>query len=410
MDETAVRSTVRILPAAVFWVVFSLLVFIVTAGLSAAPEGSSPRRGLWVSSFSEKNPLNNPKEMQEFFSFARQGGFSTLFIQVYRGDKAWFDSAIADASPFRENKVRFGGDALQALIEQAHQQGIQVHAWVNVLTLSQNEEAPVLKKFGRGILTKDQYGRDALRKKSDGELDKYYERENQLFLEPGDLHVREHLKGIVSELVGKYPHLDGIHFDYIRYPASPPFIPGSRFNAVGLCYGYGEQNASRFIEKTGIRLTGGDLKPEESLLWDQWKRDQVTGLVRELSSEAGSRHPGIEVSCAVIAAFDRGYGSACQDWGLWVEKKIVDFVVLMNYSLDPRFILLACRSAIGVTGDPSKVAIGLGAYMMTEKPSLLEQQLKQVEALQPRLVVLFDYGAVSNPVLAKLFEPSSDGK
>ena len=40
------------------------------------------------------------------------------------------------------------------------------------------------------------------------------------------------------EVARKYP-VDGLHFDYIRYPDVLPFVPGARFG-VGLEFGFGE--------------------------------------------------------------------------------------------------------------------------------------------------------------------------
>ncbi len=373
---------------------FSILFLsFLSVSVDAAPQKIS--KGFWITCFDEQSPLSSQPALEKTLQFAEQGGFDTLFVQVYRGDKAWFDSSVADASPFVENRSRMGGDPLEQLIQRAHQRGIKIHAWVNTLTLSQNERAPVLKKFGTDILTLDQHGRSALGKKRKEGLDGFYQKEDQLFLEPGDPRVKEHLRAIILEIATKYPELDGIHFDYIRYPAAPPFIPGSRFNSVGLSYGYGPKNVERFRQAAGIDPLFVDGKPEESLAWDQWKRDQVTGLLRDLAAEAKKRNPRLQISCAVIAALDRGYGSAGQDWGLWLEQGIADFVVLMNYSIDPRWVPLACRSAIGVAGDPQKIAVGLGAYLLKEKPDLLQQQIEECAALNPRMIVLFDYAALS---------------
>ncbi len=383
-----------------------LLAILLPACRPAHTVHAEPAKGLWISCVGKKEIFSGPAAIEEAISFAKEGGFTELFVQVYRGDKAWFDSEIADASPFRRNRSRLGADPLQRLIDRAHEAGLQVHAWINTLTLSQNKEAPLLKQFGEQILTRDQHGRSALKSTPAEPLDTYYDRENQLFLEPGDPRVKEHTVQMVKELATKYPTLDGIHFDYIRYPAAIPYIPGSRFNPVGLSYGYGERNVARFTQATGIDPKRVDWNVRGSLVWDNWKRQQVTDLLRAAVAEARAHHPTIQISCAVIAPIDRAYSTACQDWARWLEEGLADFVVLMSYSPDSRFVVLTAKAAVGIVGDPEKVSIGLGAHLMLKEPALLAEQIRQSSTLRLRGVVLFDYDSISEPGLRVLFESS----
>src|SRR3989338_11259386 len=84
------------------------------------------------------------------------------------------------------------------------------------------------------------------------ESDKYYLRDEQLFLEPGDPRVSGYMTSILDDIITRYPDLSGFHLDYVRYPYPVPFIPRSSFNKFGLTYGYGEENIKRFKEKTGL--------------------------------------------------------------------------------------------------------------------------------------------------------------
>lgn len=375
---------------------FALLaaLFILAAPVHSAEAPQPAARGLWITCIGDSNVLGSADEMRNAVSFAKKSGFGILFVQVFRGDKAWFDSDLAEDEPFQKNRAKVKTDSFRALIEAAHAEGIEVHAWLNTLTLSQNWEAQLLKRFGNSVLTRDQHGRPALvdpAVKEKSVLDKYYMREEQLFLEPGDPNVRAHVAGIVKELAGKYPELDGIHFDYIRYPAAPPYLPGSRFNAIGISYGYGWENVKRFTAETGIDPKDVNWKADESQAWDDWKREQVTSLIREAGGEARKINPKIRISAAVIASFDRAYFAAYQDWTRWVEDGVVDFIALMSYSHDSRYVRLVAKNAIGLVGDPSKVFIGLGAFLMEKRPDLLERQIDQGEALGAGGLIIFDY-------------------
>lgn len=125
----------------------------------AAPSPAVPKKGFWATCLGRKNILESVQKMDEAIALAKEGGYSLLLVQVYRGDQAWFDSSIADETPFLQIRSKIKADPLKVLIERAHKQGIEVHAWINTLTLSRNRHARILSRFGDEILTKDQHGR-----------------------------------------------------------------------------------------------------------------------------------------------------------------------------------------------------------------------------------------------------------
>ncbi|MCH7772525.1 MAG: family 10 glycosylhydrolase, partial [Bacteroidetes bacterium] len=237
----------------IFMIILS--VFLLPGNLTADVQTNPTPTGLWITCIGDSNVLGSLEEMENVISFAKSAGFDRFFLQIYRGDEAWFDSQVADSSPFEKNRTALKTDSLRLFIQKAHAQGIEVHAWLNTLTLSKNRNAKLLKESGSKILTKDQHDRPALNMKPGAKkslLDQFYMRENQLFLEPGDPSVRKRILNITNEIVQKYPEIDGLHYDYIRYPASPPYLPGSRFNKIGLSYGYGEENVRRYTSQTGL--------------------------------------------------------------------------------------------------------------------------------------------------------------
>lgn len=360
------------------------------------------RDGLWISVVGEKDIYESPEAMDEALDFSSMMGFEDIFAQVLRADKAWYDSVIVNKTPFTQNKALFGEDPFLRLINGAHERGIKVHAWLNTLTLSQNENADFLKKEGRTILTKDQHKNDAMTK---GSAKGPYLREDQLFMEPGDWRVKKRIQDIVLEIASRYPELDGIHFDYIRYPAAPPFIPGSRFNAVGLSYGYGEANVRLFQKRDGKGIDPYDTTNDryESEAWDDWKRSRVTALLDGAVSGARKANPDIEISCAVLSTLDRAYLYAYQDWPRWVEEDLVDFVVLMNYSTDTRYVDLVSRAASGLVDDPGKIRAGVGAFLLKDNPDELDSQIKTSLKSCSGGIVLFDYSSIKlNPDLEKV--------
>ena len=56
---------------------------------------------------------------------------------------------------------------------------------------------------------------------------------------------------------------------------------------------------------------------ENSLIWDDWKRDQVTNLVERLAKHIKDKSPQMLISCAVIPSCDTAFSAAFQDWPGW---------------------------------------------------------------------------------------------
>jgi uncharacterized lipoprotein YddW (UPF0748 family) len=72
-----------------------------------------------------------------------------------------------------------------------------------------------------------------------------------LWLDPAAPGLLERLSASFGELAARYPELDGLHLDFIRFPDVLPFAPGSRFG-VGLDFGHAEATLARFRAQTGL--------------------------------------------------------------------------------------------------------------------------------------------------------------
>ena len=335
-----------------------------------------PRRGLFVSLIQEPPVLSSREEIRNLIDFAKKTNIQILCVQIYRANKAWFSSKVADSEPYEACRKNLSEDPFRLLIKEAHASGVEVHAWLNLLSLSANENAPLLKKYGPEILTRN------LKKKK---TIKDYKIDNQYFLEPGDPRVHEALSTMVEEIVRGYPDLDGIQFDYIRYPDLHP------------AYGYTKINRERFKKATGLKTI-----EEESAVWKNWKRDQVTGLLELLVKKVRAIRPNIQVSTTGLVPYSRAYLEAFQDWRSWVEKGTVDFVTLMCYSPGTQGFEKYIRDAKTKLGDLNKVNIAVGAYKLTGSPEIFKQQFEICEESKPRACVVLHYGSLlENPALTK---------
>jgi uncharacterized lipoprotein YddW (UPF0748 family) len=378
---------------------------------SAAPDAASaePRRALWVLAEGDRRVLDHPDRVPELVRDARALGASDLFVQVYRAGRAWYDSDLADPTPYRHVREASGVDSLALLLERAHGEGLRVHAWVNVLSLARNEDAPIVRRVGPSAILVDREGRSLL-DYPDYEIPKpersYYRMGTPgLYLDPAAPGVAEDLIAIFTELVTRYPTLDGLHLDYIRYPDVLPFSPGTRFG-VGLDFGYGEATRRRFQQETGKRAPLGR-SIENADAWDAWRRDRLSELVQGIADAARTARPGIALSAAVWTYADRAYLVLGQDWRAWLERDWLDFAVPMSYTRDDRLLRYQAEQFAGLP-LAGRIWVGLGTWLFASQPEGALAQIELVREAGVRNIALFSYDSiVTAPALDRALRDAS---
>ncbi|HPJ72328.1 MAG TPA: family 10 glycosylhydrolase, partial [bacterium] len=242
-----------------------LLVLLAAAACLARPApGRAEARGLWVECEGTNATLDTRERIDQLVERARAGNFNVLYVQVYRHDRAWFNSAIADATPYRTVFSREKMDPLSYLLQKAHAAGIQVHAWMNMFRIGKDLSAPVVRRLGREVVTRDGAGKSLADYKPELLPDGGY------WLDPGDKRVCRYLLEVIAELIRKYPGVDGVHLDFIRYPYAS--ATGGSLWAGRRDFGYGAESAARFREWTGLDPLKMELTRENCQAWDNWRR------------------------------------------------------------------------------------------------------------------------------------------
>ncbi len=313
--------------------------------------------------------LSSRAEISGLVDFARRARVRVLFVQIYRANQAWFSSKIADSGPYEICVKNVSADPLAFLISKAHRSGIKVYAWLNMLSLGENRDARFIKKYGPGVLTRNI---DKKRTLEDYKIDKQY------FLEPGDTRIRQDLSGIVEEALRTYPGLDGILFDYVRYPDTHPV------------YGHNKINIERFKKASGIGAID-----ENSRTWKDWKRGQVTELLERLIQKARSVRPRIRVAATGCMPYSRAYHEAFQDWPSWIGTGLVDFVAVMDYSPGLTEFKEWIIEAKTKVKDFQKIDIGVGAYKLEKTPDIFKKEFEFCEKSGAGGCAVFHYGSLA---------------
>lgn len=396
------KKYIRILP--VIFIALSVINSHAFDTSSLANFFKSPK-AIWVTVFSKEKILYSKTGVEGLLDFCQKSKINEIYLQFYRGGEAFYDSKILDKNRYQDMLKAAGADMIDYLLDEANDKNIKVFAWICVLNIGQNRSADILKKYGNIVLTKDQHSRTSMNMGNPSQLDKYYMRDVQLYLEPGDPKVVDYTLAVTNDIMDRYPKISGFHLDYIRYPMAIPYLPDSRFNRFGISYGFGENNVARFLGKTGIdpKNFSGDGNGEAA--WDDWKREQVTNLVDKISKTVKKKLPGALISCAVIPSVESAYLFGYQNWAGWLEKGIIDYVVLMNYTKDNEIAKQRVTSALAHRGK-GKVYNGIGVFVMEKIPDVFIQQYDMVKSVKPDGIAFFAYDGVlaSDKIKSKIIE------
>jgi uncharacterized lipoprotein YddW (UPF0748 family) len=290
-------------------------------------------RGLWVDAFGPG--AKNPAEIDQLIADAQAMNLNALFIQVGRRGDCYCNKAAMPRTA--DPEVPAGFDPLQYAIEKAHQVGIQVHAWIITTSILNAAITPTAAQPDHVFNTHglDKKGRDFwLMVRSDGTI----KAGNDYLLDPGHPDAADYITKMYTSVVQNYD-VDGVQFDRVRYP-------DQNAPALQSTWGYNPTALERFAAETGFRGLKLDdkatwPKPLDPI-WQQWRRDQVTNLVRRTYLAVKAIKPNVWVSADTITygagpsdmseyKKSRTYTEVLQDWVGWMREGILDLNVPMNY-------------------------------------------------------------------------------
>ena len=239
-----------------------LLALLLTPAAAATParaqEPIQQMRAFWVDAL---NPgFYNHPQVDELVDNVVRAGANTIIVQVRRHGDAWYNNSFEPRAADPRLAPAEAFDPLGYLLAKAHSQGIQVHAWLVVSVACRPTDRlwghpqHVCTAHGPGAQGAERWTTATFEGVQVGDLD---------FGHPSSISYMER---VVQHLIGAYPALDGIHWDYIRF--------------AGKSYGYNQVSLDRFNSANG-RAPGSRPGPDDPA-WGQWRRNGVTELARRL--------------------------------------------------------------------------------------------------------------------------------
>ncbi len=270
-------------------------------------------RALWVTRWDYRSP----EDIEQIVRYSRWAGFNRLYFQVRGEATTFYPSKIEPWAWELTGKVSDlgkdpGWDPLQTAITQAHRYGMELHAYMNVLPAWKVPEDPPASSKHVMVRHPDWIMMDKNGRRMSPKRNGFY-----AFLNPAIPEVRRHIASVFKEIATNYPQLDGIHYDYIRYPGEK-----------------GDFSYDPYTIKDFKSLTGGKMPDEARALWDHYRISQIDTLLKEITTAAATANPRLEISAAVIANTKLSNTQKCQQWLEWPERGLVHTVVPMAYHYD----------------------------------------------------------------------------
>ena len=278
-----------------------------------------------------KDTLNGKESISNALHYATQSDFDIVFIQIRSRGDAFYNSDIVEKSEYIDDNF----DPLEYAIKLGHELGIEVHAWVNCYILWSKNSIPNQKNHlyftQPEWMEYDLYGR----MDSKIDLDKLQSREWEgVYLSPMHPEVNLYLYEVIREVYNNYD-VDGIHFDYIRYQSD--------------LYGYHREGLLEFekiYEVNPRDIVRGVISPRFgwkksyvdslNLGWSKFKSSKITELLYLIRNDLIESKKNIKLSAAVKPNLIEAKKKWFQEWDLWLENDLLDFVVPMNYFKDEK--------------------------------------------------------------------------
>lgn len=252
----------------------------------------------------------------------REANCNAVIFQIRRSCDVNYPSGIGE--PYMSGLSPSNFNSLQAVIDAAHdttggKKRIEVHAWMVMfrtaagVVYNQHISTPTgsLTNLDNYWQTINNSGAEA------GDSDKQFD--------PGHPLAAQYCVDAAMDVVSRFD-IDAIHYDYVRFTASNQ--------------GYNPTSVARYNQYYG--LSGQPVYTNEQ--WKQWRRDQVTAVVRKIYAKIQSVKPWVQQTASTVtwnpsptastrAAFQatRPYYDVYSDWDSWLEEGILDAVMPMTY-------------------------------------------------------------------------------
>lgn len=264
--------------------------------------------------------LGSVESSRRVLSTAMADGFNTLFVPIPLDGAS---GAVADS--------------IDAVIREARERGVRVHASIQVLRAANADELPasrehvvyrnpqwlmVPRDLGIEMLSleprnPDYIGRLARWTRANGD------RADGLYLSVLQPEATDYVANAIKAIVSRFP-VDGVHLEALRFPSAD------------FDYNRRAQDAFRSARRPALdaaeRARLDDVQAIDPFgyaeelpgEWRRFRSTRLTSLVAQIRTTVRAVRPTALVSASVLAGADRALERHSQDWRTWLDNGFVD--------------------------------------------------------------------------------------
>jgi uncharacterized lipoprotein YddW (UPF0748 family) len=289
-------------------------------------------------------------------------GFTDIQPNMLWGGLAYYPSSVLPVAPDVAASAK--GDQIAQCLAACRKYGIKCHVWKVNWNLGWNAPRDFVERM-----------------RKDGRLQVDINGKPIDWLCPSNPDNQKLEIDSMIEVATKY-EVDGLHFDYIRYPSHECcFCPGCR------------QRFEQLIGQKVVNWPQDMRKPGELReKWLEFRRSNITAVVAAVSEAARKARPKIQISAAVFPSWSSTRDSEGQDWKLWCDKGYVDFVCPMDYTEYTGLFAGMVDQQVKWAGKvPCYPGIGLSCWPNKADVFTLFDQIETTRRAKTGGFTIFDY-------------------
>ena len=274
------------------------------AASQAAPKDQM--RAAWLSHARGIDDQNGKRVQRwpQTFTEIKAAGLTAVFVPA-----AWAGAAFYPSQVLKQHgSVADEKDGFLQALTMAAKSGLDIYAVVHLWDLADGWLAP----FG----TADEFA-------AQNRLQLNPQGEELTWLCPCDPRNRELMQNAIAEMAQLNPK--GIHLQ-------SHLFSGQEFSYSQACRTAFEEERGTALENWPQEILADPTKIQE---YQDFQRGLLSQFLEELRSRLKADNSSVQLSASVLASPSTARNSALQDWTLWLEKEMVDFVVTIANSSSP---------------------------------------------------------------------------
>lgn len=322
------------------------------------PLNFTNQTGLWLPYMDFENYIYNKsedeykEEVKKILSSAKAEGINTIYFHVHPNGDAYYKSEIFPKGIYYTGDY----DPLQIMLDEAHDMGISVHAWLNPYRMQTVEQ---MENLPDDFIVKQWINENSPMVKVIN---------NRWYLNPAYDEVTELVSSSADEILRNY-NVDGIHIDDYFYPTTDTDFDKEAFEASG----------------------SSDLS--------QWRQDNINKMVKSLYDTVKSNNKRVKFGISPQGNINANYNSQYADVKLWAGNQgYADYIIPQIYfgfknttcPFEPTLkeweklvkdsgVSLVIGLAEYKLGEEDKWAGEAGENEWIENPDIISQQIELVK-------------------------------